>query len=256
LDKYLLVKNEMIPEEVSMVSKMIDFGYGVMPKGFSKSLTSCFDLVTIDMYATPDLQDKHLVMFFSESDYFLVTARGKKFVNYRELGSYELLDVIYSEGNYLHSFFIAENIFTNLQGIKVKLIALLYEERGNIHIWNPSFEELFLPLIKDDIKNKRDSHLRNLQEIYQNLINELDVCDIAYRNQVDYEIEECRLGLNTSIYYALLKHIFIVENEKYPQIPGAYRTLKSYIDLYNDYLNNCVNILEWRQTYNLKDPWV
>jgi hypothetical protein len=64
----------------------------------------------------------------------------------------------------LHSFYIAENIFTNMLGTKVELIALLYEERGKIHIWNPSFEELFLPLIKDDINNESDTHWRSIVE--------------------------------------------------------------------------------------------
>ncbi|MFF6016207.1 hypothetical protein [Lysinibacillus fusiformis] len=235
-----------------MVSKMIDFGYGSMPKGFSEHLTSCFDLVSIDIYATPDFTGGTLIMFTSEDDYYLVTAKGKQHVNYRELGKYELLDAIFSEGDYYHSFYLAKNIFTNDSGRKTKLIALLYEERGKIHIWNPSFEELFLPLIEDDIENGNDTHWRNLQEIHQNRSIDLDVYDITLKNQVDYEIEH----FTTVVYYALLKHIFLVEDEKYPSIPGSDRTLQAYKDLYDDHLNGCIDMGAWRRKYNLKNPWV
>jgi hypothetical protein len=36
-----------------MESKLIDFGHGYMPRGFSERLASCFGLVTIDALATP-----------------------------------------------------------------------------------------------------------------------------------------------------------------------------------------------------------
>ncbi|WP_279620599.1 hypothetical protein NQ126_010015 [Priestia megaterium] len=240
-----------------MASKIIDFGHGVMPKGFSPSLSSCFNLVPIDIYQIPDFTGGTLILFSSEDDYILVTPNRKEHINYRELGRYELLDAIFSKGDYLHSFYIAENIFTNKQDKKVKLIALLYEERGRIHIWNPTFEELFLPLIEDDLNRGIDAHWRGLQEIYQNRTKDLNVYDIVLNNQVDYEIEvRSGLNFNTVVYYALLKHIFLVEDEKYPEIPGADRTLQSYEELYNSHLNSCVNMIKWRQIYNLKNPWV
>lgn len=240
-----------------MTSKMIDFGHGTMPKGFSERLSSCFDLIPIDIYATPDFTGGTLVLFFSEDDYILVTAKGKEHVNYRELGRYEMLDAIFSKGDYLNSFYIAENIFINKKGKKVKLIVLLYEERGKIHIWNPSFEELFLPLIHDDLDKGVDSHWRSIQEIHQQRSPDLDVYKICLQNQVDYEIEDSidGLDLTTVVYYALLKHIFLVEDEKYPTIPGSNRTLQAFNDLYNDFRQGRVDMEKWRQSYNLKSPW-
>ncbi|MGG3235590.1 hypothetical protein ABEP17_19375 [Priestia flexa] len=240
-----------------MVSKMIDFGYGCMPEGFSKDLSNCFNVVTIDIYATPDFTERYIPMFLSEGDYTLVTAKRKEHVTYRELGRFEVLDGIFSKGDYFHSFYIAENTFKDEMGSTVKLIALLYEERRNIHIWNPSFEELFLPLIQDDIRNGNDAHWRSLLEIQQNLSKDLDVYEIALANQVDYEIEvEWDKGeiFTSVVYYALLKHIFLVENEKYPDIPGSKRTIQAYKELYDDHLNGRVDMDRWRNKYRLKDP--
>ncbi|MDC7770319.1 hypothetical protein POL88_15435 [Priestia megaterium] len=56
-----------------MASKIIDFGYGVMPEGFSPSLSSCFNLVPIDIYQTPDFTGGTLILFSSEDDYILIT---------------------------------------------------------------------------------------------------------------------------------------------------------------------------------------
>lgn len=240
-----------------MVSKMIDFGYGAMPVGFSKHLSNCFDVLTIDIYATPDFTERYIRMFLSEGDYTLVTAKRKEHVNYRELGQFELLDAIFSKGDYFHSFYIAENIFIDKKGITVKLIALLYEERGKIHIWNPSFEELFLPLIQDDVEKGVDSHWRSLLEIQQKRSKDMDVYEIAHTNQVDYEIEvEWDKGeiFSTVVYYVLLKHIFVVEDEKYPDIPGSERTIQAYKELYDDHLNGRVDMDRWRKKYRLKNP--
>lgn len=240
-----------------MVTKMIDFGDGFMPKGFSKELSNCFDVVTVDVYATPDFKEQYIPIFLREGDYTLVTATRKEHVSYRELGCFEVLDGIYSKGDYFHSFFIAENIFKNYKGISVKLIALLYEERGRIHIWNPSFEELFVPLIQDDIRNSNDAHWRSILEIQQKRSKELNVYEITISNQVDYEIEvEGGQGevFSTVVYYSLLKHIFLVEDEKYPSIPGSERTVQAYKELYNDYLSGKVDINRWRTKYQLKNP--
>lgn len=240
-----------------MASKIIDFGYAAIPRGFSKHLSNCFDVVTIDIYATPDLTERHIPMFLSEDDYVLVTAKRKEYVDYRELGRFVLLDAIFSEGDYFHSFFVAENIFEDERGHSVKLIALLYEERGNIHIWKPSFEELFLPLIQDDLEKGLDSHWKSLQEIQQNCSEDLDVYQITLANQADYEIEvDWDKGevFTTVVYYALLKHIFLVEDEKYPEIPGSERTIQAYKELFDDHLNGNVDMDRWRKKYRLKDP--
>ncbi|AOV07993.1 hypothetical protein [Sporosarcina ureilytica] len=240
-----------------MESKMIDFGYATMPVGFSKCLSNCFYNVTIDIYATPDFTERYISMFLSEDDYILVTARRKEHINYRELGQFELLDAIFSEGDYFHSFLIAKNMFYDERGSLVKLIALLYEERGNIHIWNPTFEELFLPLIQDDLDKGSDSHWQSLQEIQQNHSTDLDIYDVVLTNQVDYEIEvEWDKGevFTTVVYYALLKHIFLVEDEKYPEIPGSKRTIQAYKELFDDHLNRRVDMDRWRKKYRLKDP--
>jgi hypothetical protein len=234
---------------------MIDLGNGVLPKGFSERLADCY---SPEIYATPDLEDGDYVWFISENNYVLVTPKEKKSINYRELGSYELVDAIFSEGDYLHSFFIARNIFLDETGKKVKLIALLYEARDEIHIWNPAFEELFLPLIKDDLYNGTNSHWKSIQEIHLERSRDLNVYDIVVENQVDYEIalEDFRgISISTVVYYALLKHIFLVEDEKYPSIPGADRTLQAYRDLYADHLKGSVNMIKWRQIYNLKNHW-
>lgn len=239
------------------MSKMIDFGYGCMPAGFSKYLSNCFDVVTVDIYATPDFRERYIPMFLSENDYIMVTAKRKEHVTYRELGQYEILNGIFSKGDYFHSFYIAENVFKDNKGKTVKLIALLYEERGNIHIWNPFFEELFLPLIQDDIKNGVDSHWRSLLEIQQNRSKDLDAYEIVIENQVDYEIEvDWNKGevFTTLVYYSLLNHIFLVEDEKYPDIPGSERTIQAYKELYDDHLNGQVDMIRWRKKYKLKDP--
>lgn len=238
------------------MSKIIDFGYGIMPRGFSNILNDCYDLVDIDIYCTPDFSGGTLILFSSEDQFVLVTAKGKKNITYYELERYELLNAIYSDGDYFHSFFIAENIFANPTGTKVKLIALLFEERGKIHFWNPTFEELFLPLIFDDIENSTDSHLRGLQEIHQKGDPKLNVYDIVVKNNVDHEIEGFQgMNFTTVVYYALMNHIFLVETEKYPTIPGGLRTLIAYKDLFNDHLNDCVDMIKWRKRYNLHDPW-
>lgn len=241
------------------MSKMIDFNEGVLPLGFKKHLTRCFDLVSTDIYASPNYIERSFGLFLSEGDYMLVTAKAKEHVNYRELGSFELLDGIFSKGDYLDSFFIAQNVFINKDNKKVKLISLLYEERANIHIWTPYFEELFLPLIRDDLENGVDSHWKSLQEVQQECYLELDVYEIAQNNQVDYEIEGTN-GLNSPyvssvVYYALMKHIFLIEDEKYPTIPGSIRTLQAYQDLYDDHLHNRVDMEKWRKKHHLKDPW-
>ncbi|PIC81634.1 hypothetical protein CSV75_07655 [Sporosarcina sp. P18a] len=99
-----------------MESIMIDFGKGIMPNGFSERLNSCFDLVSIDIYATPDFRGGTLPLFFSEGEYYLVKAKGKEHINYRELGRCELLDAIFSKGDYLHSFYIAKtSIFIRIE---------------------------------------------------------------------------------------------------------------------------------------------
>ncbi len=239
-----------------MESKLIDFGHGYMPRGFSERLASCFGLVTIDALATPDFKDLTFPVFLSEDDHNLVTSKGIQHVNYRELGRFELLDAVFSKGDYFHSFYIAENIFAG-KGGTVRLVALLYEERGRIHIWNPTFEELFLPLICDDLDNDTDAHWRSLQEIHERRSRELDVYAIALQNEVDYEIcWDKGETFTTVVYYALLKHIFLVEDEKYPTIPGSDRTLQAYEDLYCDYVNDRVDLARWRKKYNLKNPWV
>lgn len=228
-----------------------------IPEGFSQHLSKCFDEVTIDIYATPDFTDRYIPMFLSEGEYVLVTAKQKKHVNYRELGKFEILNAIFSKGDYFQSFYIAENIFENKDGATVKLIALLYEERGIIHIWNPYFEELFLPLIQDDINKGVDSHWRGLLEIQEKRSKDLDVYEIALANQVDYEVEvEWDKGniFTSVVYYALLNHIFLVEDEKYPHIPGSERTIQAYRDLYDDYLNGRVDMTQWREKYRLNDP--
>jgi len=241
------------------MSKMIDFGLG-LPEGFSKHLNWCFELLTTDIYASPGYIERPLNIFFSDDNYTLVKAKGIERVTYRELGNYELVDAIYSKGDALHSFFLAENVFINKFGIKIKLIALLYEERANIHIWNPAFEELFLPLILDDLANGKDSHWRSLREIQQMRSSDLDVYNIVLKNQVDYEIEETYSPyspyLSTVVYYTLLKHIFLIEDEKFPTIPGSDRTLKSYKKLFDDHLHNRVDMDKWRQKYHLKNPMV
>ncbi|PIJ98089.1 hypothetical protein [Lysinibacillus sphaericus] len=239
-----------------MDSKIINFGWR-LPEGFSKNLGNCFDMVTIDMYATPDLTERHIPMFLSEGEYMLVTAKSKGRVDYRELGQFTILDGIFSKGDYFHSFFIAENNFDNMNGKNVKLIALLYEDRGIIHKWNPFFEELFLPLIQDDINKGVDSHWRSLLEIQQNCSLDLDVYEIVLANQVDYEIDvDWNKGeiFTTVVYYALLNHIFLVENEKYPGIPGSARTIQAYRDLYDDHLKKQVDMDQWRAKYRLRDP--
>lgn len=239
------------------MSKMIDFGYGLMPQGFSSCLTNCFNLVNIDIYSTPDFTDGTIIEFSSEDDYVLVTAKENKHVGYRPLGRYELLNAIFSKGDYYHSFFIAENIFDGPEGKPVKLIALLYEERGKIHFWNPTFEELFVPLIRDDLNNAIDTHWRNLQEIHKQADSELNVHDIALQNNVDYEIEGYKnMYFTTSVYYALINHILLVETEKYPDIPGADRTLIAYKDLYDEYSRGNKDLDNWRRKYNLKNPWI
>lgn len=243
-----------------MNSKMIDFTEGFLPKGFSKQLEECFDIVSIDALATPDFSDLSIPFVFSEEDYILVTPKGKELITYRELGNYELLNGIFSEGDYVHSFYIAKNVFKNkLTGAPVKLVALLYEERSKIHIWNPTFEELFLPLIIDDLENQTDSHWRSLQEIHEFRSLDLDVYTIVESNDVDYEIESIgnqgNLCFNTTVFYSLLNHIFLIEDEKYPTIPGSNRTIQAYKDLYYDHLNDCVDIDKWRNAHRLKNPW-
>lgn len=50
---------------------------------------------------------------------------------------------------------------------------------------------------------------------------------------MDYEIDVedlSSLFINTLVYYALIKHIHLVVDEKSPLIPGADRTLESYED--------------------------
>lgn len=244
-------------KEVNTLSKTIDFSEGFLPKGFSERLYECFDIVSIDALATPDFSDLSIPYVLSEDDYILVTPKGKEHITYRELGNFELLNGIFSEGDYVHSFYIAKNVFGNKQtGVPVKLAALLYEEKGKIHIWNPTFEELFLPLILDDLENKDDSHWRNLQDIHQSRSLDLDVYSIVECNDVDYELEGmCTPWFNTTVFYSLLNHIFLIEDEKYPAIPGSNRTLKAYKDLYDDYLNDCRNMDKWRSAHRLKNPW-
>ncbi|RWQ72567.1 hypothetical protein [Bacillus cereus] len=239
------------------MSKTIEFAHGAPPKGFSEHLKNYFELVSIDAYMTPDFIDRSLPILFSEDDYVLVTAKRKEHVTYRELGRFELVDGIFSKGDYVHSFFIAKNIFNNKQtGKSVKLAALLYEERSKVHIWNPTFEELFLPLILDDLENDTDSHWRSLQEIHQFRSFDFDVYNIVECNDVDYEIVSIdNLCFNTTVFYSLLNHIFLIEDEKYPDIPGSNRTLKAYKDLYDDHLNDCVDMDKWRKAHHLKNPW-
>jgi len=242
------------------LSKIIDFGYGYMPQGFSRRLTSCFNLVNVDIYSTPDFIDRTIIEFSSEDDYVLVTPKGKQHIDYRPLGRYELLNAIFSKGDYYHSFFIAENIFDNPRGRPIKLIALLYEERNKIHIWNPTFEELFIPLIRDDLNKGIDTHWRNLQEIHKLADSELNVHDVALQSNVDYEIEGYKnmylTYFTTSVYYALINHILLVETEKYPDIPGADRTLKAYKELYDKYNSISKDLDNWRRKYKLKNYWI
>ncbi|USK62296.1 hypothetical protein [Peribacillus asahii] len=239
------------------MSKMIDFGYGRMPEGFSRRLSSYFNLVSIDIYATPDFTGGTIIEFSSEDDYVLVKPKGMHHVNYRPLGRYELLNAIFSKGDYYHSFFIAKNIFNDPTGRPVKLIALLYEDRNKIHFWNPTFEELFVPLIRDDLDKGTDSHWRNLQEIHEQGDPELNVHDIALQSNVDYEIEGYNnMYFTTCVYYALINHILLVETEKFPDIPGADRTLKAYKDLYDEYRSGNKDLDNWRRKYNLRNHWL
>ncbi|MFB5690589.1 hypothetical protein [Bacillus cereus] len=240
------------------MSKTIDFSEGLLPKGFSKRLFECFEIVPIDALATPDFSDLSIPYVLSEDDHILVTPKkGKEHITYRELGNFELLNGIFSEGDYVHSFYIAKNVFKNKQtGAPVKLAALLYEERSKIHIWNPYFEELFVPLILDDLANDTDSHWRSLQEIHQCRSLDLDVYSIVESNGVDYEIEGlCTPAFNTTVFYSLLNQVFLIEDVKYPDIPGSNRTLKAYKDLYDDYLNGCKDMDRWRSAHHLKNPW-
>lgn len=212
------------------------------------------------MYSTPDLTDRTIIEFLSEDNYVLVTPKGKHHVNYRPLGRYELLNAIFSKEDYYHSFFIAENIFKDSKGRRIKLIALLYEEWNKIHIWNPTFEELFIPLITDDISKGTDKHWKNIQKIHNLADLELNVHDIALESYVDYEIGGYKnmdsTYFNTTVYYALINHILLVETEKYPTIPGADRTLKAYKELYCKYNSSSKYLDNWRHKYNLKDYWI
>ncbi|MED1791406.1 hypothetical protein P4V54_01855 [Brevibacillus nitrificans] len=241
-----------------MISKIIDFAYGAMPPGFSTGLSECLYQVDVDIYMTPDFSGGTLYMLTSEENYILVKATGKEHVTYRQLGTYELLEGIYSKGDYLHSFYLANNVFKNKQNQTVRLIALFYEHRGRIHVWNPTFEELFLPLILDDLETGTDAHLRSIREIHRNRSKNSDVYAIAVRNQVDYEIGDVvdGLGVSTVVLYSLLNHIFLVEDEKFPHIPGADRTLKAYEELHDEYERDCVDMTKWRQRNHLKNPWV
>lgn len=135
-----------------------------------------------------------------------------------------------------------------MKGKLVKLIVLLYEEKDKIHIWNPAFEELFLPLIKDDLENNTDLHWRSLQEIHQNRSENLDVYSIVQRNGIDYEVASVDgLYFNTTVIYSLLNHIFLFEDKKYPDIPGSNRTLKAYKDLYDNHMYKRIDLEKWRK---------
>lgn len=58
----------------------------------------------------------------------------------------------------------------------------------------------------------------------------------------------------TVVYYSLLNQIFLIEDEKYPNLPGSERTIQAYNELYDDYLNDRVDMVQWRKKYRLKDP--
>lgn len=233
----------------------IDFPTWSFPQGFNKKLKSSFNILTIDMYATASFTDEHIMEFTSDENYVLKRQGNTEEVGYRELGRFELLDGLFVDGDYFDSFFIVKNEFQNGRNQKVTLAALLYVDRNNFHIWYPWFEELFRPLIEDDIKNNTNKHLINLRAIQRDCSKDLDIVDIVINSNVDYIIEHSITGcFNTGVFYSLIKHIFIMEDEKFPAIPGSKRTLEAYEQLYNNYISGNPNLDEWRTKYRLDNP--
>lgn len=239
-------------------SKIINFSDRTTPNGFSELLNIHFDLTSMESYGLSGYKDTILPFLSYDSDHVLVTARDKKHIKWRELGEFQILDGIFSEGDYVNSFYVVKNIYIDEKTNEtVRLVSLLYDEKGKIHIWTPAFEELFLPLIIDDLNNETDSHWKSMLEIHQRRSLDLNVYDIVQRNNVDYELEGVDgLSFNTTVFYLLMNHIFLFEDTKYPNIPGSNRTLKAYKDLYDDYLGKCVDMDKWRRNQYLKDPSV
>lgn len=235
----------------------IDFPLGIFPEGFSEKLKKGFNILTIDMYATPNFTDEYIMEFSSEESYFSKKLDKIKHVDYRELGRFELLEGLYVEGEYINSFFIAKNeILNEKKGRNDKLAVLLYVEKNNFYIWYPWFEELFLPLIEDDIKNKTDKHLRNLKAIQIDCHEDFDIGILVKESHVDYEIEHSITeGFHTGVYYSLLKHIFLMEDEKYPSIPGSKRTIQAYEELFKNFSEGDTNLDGWRSKFHLNNPW-
>jgi hypothetical protein len=242
-------------------TKIIDTGYGCFPTGFSELLLESFNPRHIDALATKDLTDKFIPYFESVQDFYLVKAKNKKekHVTYYEIGEFYVLDVIYSKGDYIHSLMTVRRELENENGSSSEVIGLVYDEKGKLYAWYPTFEELFLTLILDDLENQTAQHLKSIHEIQKHLHDDIDVHSVAVKNAVDYDIvRQCfhsDIPIPVVAYYSLIKHIMNVEDQKYPKIPGSVRTLNAYGDLFKLNIKDKNEVIKWRQKYLLPDPW-
>lgn len=234
----------------------IDLPAWNFPSEFSGLLKTGFNIITIDFYASGTLQDEYILEFASEETFVIRKGEIYKKSHIEEFGRMKLLEALYNEKEYFHSFFIALNEFVDKRGNKVKLASLIYEFRNSITIWTPSFEELFIILIQDDIDNNHEVHLNNIRFIQDNCTFEVDFTNLVVDSHVDYVLYHDKVEcFNTAVYYSLMNYIFLLEDEKYPEIPGSRRTLDAYEDLYSSYKNKRIDIEAWRAKHLLKNPW-
>jgi hypothetical protein len=253
--------------EEKQMKKYIRLESDLLPKGFSEKLEEYYDL-----YSTYDI---HTIKNHESFVRFHHNDRHKKDIPKYEkpmqsykpeynIGDMEIVEAFYEPGlgrGVPSSFFICvdRKIKIGRTGLGA---ALIYEKDGEIHTRYPSFEELFIPLIRFDRENATVGNLKAMNEIFNYLHPDLNVYEIIAKHDVDYPMTRESFGydidLPAVVIHAFMKHIMLLEEGKYqdnPRALGAELPLKAFEELYQIDVDNDDALEKWRTDNNLQNPF-